>query len=205
MVAKREKYEILAKHVLGRGFFRLIRYRIRYLKQNGAWTEPHEREIFERGDSVCVLLWDPKRDVVVLVEQFRLAARHHPNGPWILELVAGMVEPGETPESVAKREALEEAGTTLDNVFLIGRYYPSPGGSDETVWLFIAPVDSEQIDGVFGLPEEHEETRVVKLTFAEASRQMWSGRANNAPVLIAMQWLSIHKEELLRTFDHLAE
>lgn len=196
-----KQYEILAKHVLGRGFFRLTRYRIRYVKQDGRWTPPHDREIFERGDSACVLLWDPQRDVVVLVEQFRLAARGHAQGPWILELVAGMIESGESPDTVVKREAHEEAGAILDNVIPIGQYYPSPGGCDERVWLFLALVNSDDIDGVFGIPEEEEETRVVKLSFDEAWHEMWSGRANNAPVLIAMQWLAIHKEKYCQRFD----
>jgi ADP-ribose pyrophosphatase len=191
-----QKFRILEKHELGRGFFVLNRYRVQHERFDGAWSRPYDRELFERGDSACILLWDPDRDAVVLVEQFRLGAKKHPLGPWLLELVAGMVEPGEQPAEVVCREAREEAGVEVTGVLEIGSYLASPGGTDERVWLFLGLVDAELAGGVHGLPEENEEIRVRVLPRTELMQTAWQGRTDNAPLLLALSWLSLNESRL---------
>ncbi|MEQ8695449.1 MAG: NUDIX domain-containing protein, partial [Bauldia litoralis] len=102
--------DILEKTTPYKGRFQIDRYRLRYHRFDGAWSEPVLREVFERGHAAAVLPYDPVRDEVVLIEQFRpgpLAAGEA--SPWLIEIVAGIIDPGETPEEVVRREADEEA------------------------------------------------------------------------------------------------
>src|SRR5690606_40469080 len=140
--------------------------------------------------------YDPLRDEVVLIEQFRVGALDKKASPWLLELVAGLIEEGEQPEQVARREALEEADLSLDRLWPITEYFPSPGGSDERVHLYLGRCDSSAAGGVHGLAEEGEDIRVHVLSFAEAMAAAEDGRIDNAASLIALQWLALHREEL---------
>ena len=105
--------EIIAREKLYRGFFSLDLYRFRHRLFNGEMSGEVRREIFERGHASVLLPFDPVRDEVVLIEQIRIAAYDTSETPWLLELVAGMIEPGESVEDVARREAMEEAGLTV--------------------------------------------------------------------------------------------
>ncbi len=104
--------EIIARETLSR-FFSLDVYRFRHRLFNGEMSGEVKREIFERGHAAVLLPFDPERDEVVLVEQIRIAAYDTSVTPWLLEMVAGMIEEGETIEAVARREAMEEAGLTV--------------------------------------------------------------------------------------------
>lgn len=124
------------------GFYRLDILTLRHRLFAGGWGPELRRELFVRPDAVCVLPYDPWQDTVVLQEQMRVGAVDKSNNPWMIEVVAGLIEPGESPEQVAHREADEEAGLTLLELIPITRYFPSPGGSDERVHLYCALVDS---------------------------------------------------------------
>ena len=104
---------ILAEETAFQGYFQVRRVTLQYRAFGGGWVEPQVREIFERGDAVGVLPYDPVTDSVVLIEQFRPGAMRGANSPWMLELIAGIVEPGEADAEVAHREAMEEAGCEL--------------------------------------------------------------------------------------------
>jgi len=138
--------EVLGRTTLFQGFFRMVEYRVRHRLFNGGWSGEVRRELFERGHAVGVLPWDPRSDRVALVEQFRVGALADPAGPWLLELVAGMVEEGETPEEVARRELVEEAGIAEVELLPICDYLVSPGGSDESMTLLCAMTS---LDAVF--------------------------------------------------------
>jgi ADP-ribose pyrophosphatase len=116
--------------------------------------------------------------------------------PWLLELVAGLIDKDESPEEVARREAQEEAGCTVGALLPIARYLPSPGGSDEFVHLFLGIVDSEGLGGIHGLPDEHEDIRVHLVPLAGARDMLDAGRINNAATLIALQWLLLNHGRL---------
>src|SRR5690606_11031997 len=152
--------ELAAREPLYSGFFRLERFRVRHRLFAGGWTETFAREVFVRHEAAVALLYDPPRERVVMIEQFRAPAIGKVANPWLLELVAGLIDKDEAPEEVARREAQEEAGCTVGALLPIARYLPSPGGSDEFVHLFLGIVDSEGLGGIHGLPDEHEDIRV---------------------------------------------
>jgi len=190
------KLDILDKEVVYQGFFRIERYRLRHGLFDGGLSGPLTRELFERGHSVAVLMYDAARDTVVLVEQFRIGALEAPGGPWLFELVAGMLEPGHTAEGTARREAMEEAGAELAELVHICDYLVSPGGSSERVTLYCSRVDSRGLGGIHGLAEEGEDIRVHVLPFDKAREMMHSGIINSAMPIIALQWLALNRERL---------
>jgi ADP-ribose pyrophosphatase len=193
------RIEILDHAVEFEGFFRLSRYRLRHALFGGGWSAELEREVFERGPCAAVLLYDPQRDAVVLVEQFRLPAHLAGFNAWQLEVVAGILEPGEDPAALAARETREEAGlAVLGEPLLIHRFMPSTGGSTECVALFCARIDSRGAAGVHGLPEEGEDIKVVVLPVAEALARLDRGEIENAYTIVALHWLARRRDELRR-------
>lgn len=189
--------DITQQEKLWDGFFKINRLHIRHALFEGGEVEVI-RELFRRDDAVCVLLFDPVKDAIVLVEQFRVGALSRADTPWLLELVAGIVEPGETPEDVALREAVEEAGADISDIVPITRYMPSAGGSDEYIELLCARVDSEGLGGVHGLAHEGEDILVHVLPFAEVCEMVANSTIDNAATIIAVQWLQLNKQKLLQ-------
>ncbi len=125
------------------GYFRIERYRFRHRAFDGGWTQPMTREVFERGHAAAVLLYDPVLERFVMGQQFRIGAHAAGWNPWLLELVAGIIEPGETAEQVAIRESEEEAGRQVLDLWPIDHYLVSPGGTSETAKLFLGRVSAE--------------------------------------------------------------
>ncbi|MEX2961704.1 NUDIX domain-containing protein [Microbulbifer sp. TYP-18] len=196
-----EDVEIIARAPVFQGFFTMLRVRLRHRLYGGGWSEEFERELFVRGAAVGVLLYDPRRQLVGLVEQFRIGALARSGGPWCLELVAGMVEDSESLESVARREVLEEAGIAVDGLHHIRSYMPSPGGSSERMHLFCALVDLHEVEGYFGLDHEHEDIhlRVLPLPVVLKALETGCGEGcviDNAATIIGLQWLQLHRTEL---------
>jgi ADP-ribose pyrophosphatase len=195
--------EIIDRTTVWESFFRIDRIRLRHRLFAGGWSETFQRELFMRPPSAGVLLYDPVLDKVVLVEQFRVGAlpdsfAQADSGPWLLELVAGMVDAGETAEQNVNREAFEEAGCEITALLPIAEYFNSPGGSNEKISLFCGRVDASNAGGVFGLADEHEDIRVAVLSVAGAWQAMEDGRLNNAMAIIALQWLIINRERVRR-------
>jgi len=190
------KVEIIERETCFQGFYRLDRLRLRHQQFEGGMGPVLTRELFVRPDAVCVLPYDPLKDTVVLVEQFRIGALKKSERPWLLELVAGIIDTNETPEVVARREAIEEAGLVLSELWPLHCYYPSPGGSDERVHLFVGRCDSQNTGGIHGLAEEGEDIRVQVLPLAEALQACTDGRINNAASLLALSWLALNREQV---------
>ena len=188
--------ELLDKSERYSGFFRINRYRLRHRLFAGGWSGAIEREVFERGHAVGVLPYDPVADSVVLIEQFRIGALVAGMSPWLIEVVAGIVEEGETPEEVARRETQEEAGLEIQALMPMCRYLVSPGGSSESVRLYCGRVDSRGAGGIHGLAEEHEDIRVDRVAYGEAMRLLEEGRVTNSVSLIALQWLALHRDRV---------
>jgi len=190
--------KITAREELHRGFFRLERYRLRHKLYRGGWSAEIERDVFERGRTVGVLLYDPDRDEVVLVEQFRLAAHLARLPAWELEIVAGIVDKeGESESELARRECREEAGLELiGEPIFIHRYMPSTGACTEVIDLFAARVDASTAGGIHGLADENEDIKVVVLRFDEAMRQVRADTIKNGPTLLALYWLAAERERL---------
>jgi ADP-ribose pyrophosphatase len=188
--------EIIEKTTPYQGYFQVDVYRLRHRKFDGGWTQPLTRELFERGHATAVLLYDPERDAVVLVEQFRIGAHAAGFDPWLVEVVAGIIEAGEDPAEVARREAVEEAGRVITDLEPIGTFFLSPGGSSETLVLYCGRVDSRGAGGVHGLDHEGEDIRVVVLPPDEALARVMATRGANANAVIALQWLALNRESL---------
>jgi ADP-ribose pyrophosphatase len=195
---QQEGYEIL-EHTNGyAGFFRLDKYRLRHRLFRGGMSPVISRELFERGHAVAVLLYDPDRDEIVMLEQFRIGALHAPRGPWLFEVVAGVIEEGETAEAVAIRESEEEAGVVPTALEFITHYLVSPGGTSESISLYCGRVDARDVGGIFGLASEAEDIRVSTVSFAESYAMVRDGRINSAAPIIAIQWLVLNREDLRR-------
>lgn len=181
------------------GFFRVLRYRLTHTLFHGGWSAPITRELFARGDSVGVLLYDAQRDCVALAQQFRIGCLNNEHSAWVWEVVAGMVKPDEMATDVAVREVAEETGLHIptDCLVPIARYYSSPGGTDERLQLFCALCQlPDDLESIHGLPEEGEDIRVRCFAADAVFDAMLEGTINNAASIIALQWLQIHRDAL---------
>ena len=188
--------EIIARETLYSGFFSMDLYRFRHRLFNGEMSGEIRREIFERGHAAVLLPFDPVRDEVVLVEQIRIAAYDVSESPWLLEMVAGMIEEGETVEDVARREALEEAGLVVGRTKPVLSYLASPGGTSERLSIMVGEVDATTAEGIHGLADENEDIRVHVVSREQAYQWVEEGKIDNAAYVIALQWLQLHYQTL---------
>lgn len=179
-----------------KGYFRIDRYRLRHKQFKGGMGVEIRREVFERGHAVGVILYDPARDSVVLIEQFRIGALHAGRAPWVTEIVAGVIDPNESADEVARRETREEAGCDVLDLVPIYDYFVSPGCSSETVQLFCGRIDSRGIGGIHGLPDEGEDIRVSVVALEEALSDLDNGRINTSLGIIGLQWLALNRAKL---------
>lgn len=190
----RSDVEVLEQHTCHSGHLRVERLQLRCRRFAGGWSEPFQREVLKREQGVGVLLYDPLTDQVLMVEQFRVGCLDDArNGPWALELVAGLVDSDETPAEVAARESEEEAGINVGELLPVATYYNSPGGSSEQLSIYCAAFDATQVHtGIFGLAEESEDIRSCLLQREDALAAVATGRINNAMSIIALQWLQLN-------------
>lgn len=188
--------EIIARETLYSGFFSMDLYRFRHRLFKGEMSGEIRREIFERGHAAVLLPFDPVRDEVVLVEQIRIAAYDVSESPWLLEMVAGMIEEGETVEDVARREALEEAGLVVGRTKPVLSYLASPGGTSERLSIMVGEVDATTAEGIHGLADENEDIRVHVVSREQAYQWVEEGKIDNAASVIALQWLQLHYQTL---------
>lgn len=188
--------KILNQDTVYNGFFRMEKRHLQHTLFAGGWSGEITRELFVRRNCVAVVLYDVKRDEVILIEQFRVGAIDNPiNTPWLIEIVAGIIEDGETAEDVARRESLEEAGCEVLDLIHIGSFYLSPGGSSEQITLFCGLVNSENVGGIHGLAEEHEDILVRTVPFTTAYEMLARNEIDSAIPIVALQWLALHRHE----------
>ncbi len=188
--------DILEQTTVYRGFFRIDRYRLRHRKFDGGWTEPMVREVFERGHAVGVLLYDPDQDAVVLIDQFRIGAAAAGRPAWLIEVVAGIIDDGETAEEVARRETMEEAGCDILDLIKMYDFLATPGGSSESIALFGARVNAEGAGGIFGVADEQEDIRVRVMATDQALALLDANAIDNATTIVALCWLARHRDAL---------
>lgn len=188
--------EIIARETLYSGFFSMDLYRFRHRLFNGEMSGEIKHEIFERGHAAVLLPFDPVRDEVVLIEQIRIAAYDVSESPWLLEMVAGMIEEGESVEDVARREAQEEAGLVVGRTQPVLSYLASPGGTSERLSIMVGEVDATTAKGIHGLADENEDIRVHVVSREQAYQWVEEGKIDNAASVIALQWLQLHHQKL---------
>lgn len=191
----KDDFRIVSKTPLYKGFFTLNKYCLQHRKFDGGWTDTIEREIFERGHAVAVLPYDPVRQEFVMIEQFRVGALEAEQ-PWLLEIVAGMIDEGETPEQVCEREAQEEAGLAIQRLIPIMNYFPSPGGCTEKLHLYFAIVDASNAEGIYGLASENEDILVHTVPEKTALDWLNEGRYENSATIIGLQWFALNRDKL---------
>lgn len=189
--------EVIERKTGYKGYLQVDVYRLRHKKFDGTWTETlPPREVCVRGHAVGVLLYDPDRDSVVLIEQFRVAAAAARGPAWMTEIIAGMLDGDESPEDVARRESLEEAGCTVHELETICDYYPSPAILSEFVTVYVGRVDCANVATSGGLADEHEDIRVSVVPADEAIRLLDENRLTNSVTIIALGWLARHRDAL---------
>lgn len=205
MKKNRSDVTVIERTTPFKGYFQIDRYRLRHRLFGGGSSDEMEREIFERGHAVAVILYDPDLDRLVMIEQFRAGAFAAVNSPWfgpnaspwLVECVAGIIDSGEAPVDVARREAFEETGcTVIGDPEFVHHYHVSPGGSSESLFLYAARVDASRAGGVHGLDHEHEDIRVFTVAAEEAFQWLASGAIDNATTLIALYWFRDNRERL---------
>ncbi|MCC7427641.1 MAG: NUDIX domain-containing protein [Alphaproteobacteria bacterium] len=184
-----------------RGRWRVERVRFQVRRFDGTTSHPYNWEVFQRGHAVAVLPYDPVRDAVVLIQQFRMPALMAGLDPWLIEVPAGVIEGDEPAEEVARRELMEETGQTVKRLERIGRYLPSPGGCSETITLFAGHVDAPSADaegvaGHAGLAHENEDIRVLVVPAETALSWPAAGRIVNGTTFLALHWLALHRTAL---------
>ena len=197
----RDDVNIIEQKTLYKGFFKMVEYTFKHRLFDGGWSDLVRRELFERGHAVAVLPYDPLTQEFVLVEQFRFGAMESAGSPWLIEIIAGMIDAGEAPEEVCVREAQEEAGIELSHLRKVHSYLSSPGGTSESLDIFVAKVDATTAHGVHGLPHESEDILVHRVHQKDAREYLANGKINNAAAIIALQWFFLHQDQLLKEWQ----
>jgi nudix-type nucleoside diphosphatase (YffH/AdpP family) len=179
-------------------FFAVEDWRVGWRQFDGSMGDPVDRAVFVSGDAVTVLPYDPVRDRVLLIEQFRPGPMARGDAAaWQLEAIAGRIDPGETPEEAGRREAVEEAGLTLGALLPVAEYYPSPGAMTEYLYSYVGVADlPDGAAGIFGEAEEAEDIRGHLITFDRLMELVSSGEIANAPLILTALWLQRERARL---------
>ncbi len=179
--------KVIAKKTVCSGFFNMIHDKIRHKLFAGGWSKTFFREVLEHNTIAGMLLFDPIQDCVVLIEQFRIDTLHDQTSSWLLEIVAGIIQTDEEATQMAKKEALEAANLTIQEIIPICQYWVSPGGTSEKMYLFCAKIDAQLAGGVFDLDEEHQDIKSVILPTVQAIALIDQSRMCNAASIISLQ------------------
>ncbi|MGH1369167.1 MAG: NUDIX domain-containing protein [Maritimibacter sp.] len=179
-------------------YFQIGEQDLSFRQFDGEMSAAVTRAALVGGDAVTVLPYDPQRDVVLLIEQFRMGPflRGDPK-PWLLEPIAGRIDPGETPQACARREAFEEAGVTVGALENVGQGYPSPGAMSEFLYSYVAVMELAGLGGeVHGLKNEAEDIRTHVIGFDRLMELARGGEVASVPLLMSAYWLALNRERL---------
>ncbi|WP_176556377.1 NUDIX domain-containing protein [Rubellimicrobium rubrum] len=192
--------EIIERRSGHDGFFRVGILTLKHRTFDGIMSPVLTREVFERGNAAAVLPYDPRSDSVLLIRQLLIGAHlaGRPNRP--LQVIAGMVEAGETGQDVAAREAVEEAGCEIGRIERAHAFLPSPGGSSEFVETFVAEADLSSAGGRFGLAEEHEDIRAEVLPAAAAIACLDEGEIEAGPAVVLLAYFARNHDRIRRSW-----
>jgi ADP-ribose pyrophosphatase len=189
-------FEIIEDREAYRGYAKVHQYKLTHQRYDGDTSEVVTREVFSSGDAVVVLLYDAKRDDVLLTEQFRPGPLPRGDNPWVIEAVAGRIDTDETPEEVARRESLEEAGVEVGELIKVAEMYNSPGIFSEYIYLYVAQADLKGAGGLHGVDHEHEDIKAMVCSVDEATEALRDGRIRSAPSFVLVQWLAANRADL---------
>lgn len=190
--------QILETHREFDGFFKLDRIKLRHRRYDSTMSQELERLVLERGDAVAVLLYDPRNETLLLIEQFRYPTYARGDDGWLIEIVAGTHPLEEDPEATARKELGEETGLCVERLEHVTTFYPSPGGSTERVHLYIGYLDqSQRVGPGGGVPQEHEDIRLIPLGLTEATNMLANGELRDGKTIMALQHLLLKRANLI--------
>ncbi len=192
---EKAKTEIVSEKTLADQWTRLSTFEIDYTDSRG---EKHrlKREVYHRTPAACILLYDPKRETVVLVRQFRLPAQLVEESAWMIEVPAGLLD-GDDPEAAIRREAMEETGFRVRDVRFLFKSMTSPGSSTEVIHFFAAVIDtSDRVADGGGLAEEHEDIEVLEVRLSDAMAMIERGDIYDAKTIMLLQWAVLNVASL---------
>ncbi|MFI4936992.1 MAG: NUDIX domain-containing protein [Candidatus Berkiellales bacterium] len=195
--------EINKADYVHQGFYQVKRLKLRHRCFSGEWSPWLTREQIRRADAAAILLFDPKQDKLVLIEQFRvgMVGVYADQSPWLLEIVAGLLEINERPEEAIIRESKEEAGCTPTQVIKIGEFYNTPGGFAEKTYMYLGIVDATDVGGVHGVGTEHEDILVHVLPTEAVFAALDNGSlVTSASTVMALQWLKMNRNKVPSQF-----
>lgn len=186
----KKDFEIHQREYLYRGFIQVEKISLCHRLFNKNQNTPVlQRELIHRPEAAGVLIYDDQKRKFALIEQFRIGAIDDQFSPWQLEIIAGVLDGNESPETCVRREALEESGCKIHELKHIFSFYPSAGACDELFHLYAAQADLPLEGGIFGMPNEGENIQLHIIDYQEISNLLQHGRLRNAPVIMALQWL----------------
>lgn len=190
------KFSLLENNIVYDGFHKIELFNFQYEKFNGSQSNIVTRELSRRTSCVGILPYDPKRQEVILIEQIRVGALANNEHPWLLEIIAGIIEPNEDLEQTAKREAKEEADCSINQLIPIYEYYLSPGGSSEKINLYLGITNTDNAGGIHGCDSEDEDIKVHIIPISKAFLMLENCELTNASTIIALQWLKLNIEKI---------
>ena len=188
----KSKFQIISKKKIHSGFFELNEYILKFKRYDGNWSKEIIREIFGGAQVSAVLPFDPQKKEIVLIQQFRPGTVTKQFDNYLYEVVAGIIDPGETAEDTAKRECLEETGCKIKKIIPIQGYFPAPGSSESFYHLFLGEIDTFEGERVMGLESENEDILVRSYKLSDVKEMMEKGEILNGLTLIALQWFFLN-------------
>ncbi len=186
------KFKIINKKNIYSGFFKMNEITLKYKKYDGSWSNNIKRELFGGAQVSAVLPYDPIKKEIVLLQQFRPGTISKNVNNYLDEIVAGIIDPGEDPETAAKRECLEETGCYVKKLIPIQGYFPAPGSSESFYHLFLGEIETFEGQRIMGLKSENEDILVQSFTLDEVKKKMKNNEIMNGLALIALQWFFLN-------------
>ena len=189
---QKQDVKLLKEETVFSGYSEVKHVEVQIPDFQGGAMHALQRELFCRASAVAVLLWDPKTQQVVMIEQFRTGLLFEGESPWMLEIVAGVIEENDTPEASAYREVKEETGCEILSLIPVCSYFVSPGVSTEKITIYCAVVKAPATTEFHGLVTEGEDIKVHVFSKDAAFQLLAEGKINSSPAVIALQWLQLN-------------
>jgi len=196
MISAPANARLIKKSILFQGYHRVTEFHFRAGSQRDGKDFALDREVFDCGNHACVLPYDPRRDEVVLIRQFRAGAYVAGMPPWTWEMVGGIVGEGETPDAVVRREAVEESGLALRALMPICKAMACPGAVTEIRTMFLGLADTQEAGGFFGLESEGEDIFANVVSLATVRTMLKRGDIIDLTCIAALQWLLLNRDEV---------
>ena len=178
---------VIKDKILSENYFVLRNMTYEFTRRDGSVVR-HKREVYDRGNGATVLLYNPNKQSVVLVRQFRVATwvNGNPDG-MLIETCAGLLD-NDAPEVCIRKEAIEETGYQVGEARKVFELYMSPGGVTELIHFFIAEYSEAQRANRGGGVDD-EDIEVLELPFVRALEMVASGEIQDGKAVILLQYL----------------